>query len=267
VAGATPLFAPATHDTACAVVAVPADPAAGPHAYLSSGTWSLLGLELREPITSEAARLAGFTNEGGVAGTYRFLTNISGLWLVQECRRAWARHGAQWDYDDLTNQAAATGSPGALIDVDDPAFLHPDSMPVAINEQLRRTGQQPIEYAPALTRAILEGLALKYRIALHQAEALSGIRTSVLHIVGGGSRNQLLCQFTADACGRHVVAGPAEGTALGNILVQAMGSGEIAGLEEARAIARASAETVVYEPYDTSWWDEAHSRLMALRQA
>lgn len=264
---ATPVIAPATLDTACAVVAMPSDPSAGPHAYICCGTRSLLGLELDRPIVTEAARLAGFSNERGVAGTYHFSTAIGGLWLVDECRRTWARHGSQWDHEDLLNQAAATGSPGVLIDVEDPAFLHPDSMPEAINDQLRRTGQQEIEYAPALVRAILEGLALKYRIALARAEELSGTSVEVVHIVGAGARNHLLCQSTADACGRPVLAGPVEGTALGNILVQAIGTGEIGGLAEAHAVARASGGIFHFEPFDPGWWDAAQARLLALRRA
>ena len=262
-----PVIAPATHDTACAVVAVPAESRAPgrAHAYISCGTWSLLGLELERPILSEEALLARFTNEGGVGGTYRFLTNISGLWLVQESRRAWARQGAAWDYRNLTGQAARLASPGAVIDVDDPAFLHPAEMPAAIGAQLARTGQRPLAEPVALTRAILEGLALKYRMALADAERLSGTHAEVVHIVGGGAHNRLLCQLAADACGTPVLAGPAEATALGNVLVQAMGRGELADLREAHAVARASAEVQVYEPQASGWWDEAEGRLRASR--
>ncbi|HWE61987.1 MAG TPA: rhamnulokinase family protein [Chloroflexota bacterium] len=168
---AVPVYLPATHDTGCAVVAVPADQQMGTHAYISCGTWSLLGLELDQPILSDEARRAGFTNEGGVAGTYRFLTNISGLWLVQECRRAWARHGVSWEYEDLANQAATVPTPNVVFDVDDALFLHPEDMPEAINTVLARTGQQPITYAPELIRAVLENLALKYRVQLERASS------------------------------------------------------------------------------------------------
>jgi rhamnulokinase len=207
--GAVPVILPATHDTACAVVAVPTapHPAGEGHAYISSGTWSLLGLELRHPILSEEARLAGFTNEGGAGGTYCFLTNIMGLWLVQECRRVWARLGLSWSYEELTARAAAVPSPGVVLDVDDPAFLHPADMPAAINGQLTRTGQKAMHDPVELVRAIFEGLALKYRVALERAEQLSGTRVRVIHVVGGGARNELLCQLTADACGRSVAAG------------------------------------------------------------
>ncbi len=268
--GAVPVILPATHDTACAVVAVPAaapSRTSSGHAYISSGTWSLLGLELDRPILTEEARAAGFTNEGGVAGTYRFLTNIMGLWLVQECRRAWARAGHDRGYEELTAGAAATPSPGVVIDVDDPAFLHPDDMPAAIAGHLRRTGQDPGaagEPIP-LVRAILEGLALAYRVALEQAERLAGVRVGAIHVVGGGARNSLLCQLAADACQRPVLAGPVEATALGNVLAQAVGADEIRDLAEAHDVARRSTHAALYEPRAAGDWDERAARLQALR--
>ncbi len=258
--GQVPVLLPATHDTACAVAAVPAAGAAS-HAYISSGTWSLLGLELDRPIIGEAARLAGFTNEGGVGGTYRFLKNIMGLWIIQECRRAWSRVGHDLSYEDLTARAAASDSPGAIIDVDDPSFLHPDDMPRALGAHLRRTGQAVPDEPVRLVRAVLDSLALKYRFALEQAEALSGRHVEVVHMVGGGSRNALLCQLTADVCARPVLAGPAEGTALGNILVQAMATGEVARLGEVHAIARTSSDVLEYEPRPGARQDEAYERL------
>jgi rhamnulokinase len=256
-----PIILPATHDTACAVLAIPVEPQyADRYAFISCGTWSLLGMELEQPILTEEARLAGFTNEGGICGSFRFLTNISGLWLLQECRRSWARHGTIWDYEYLNTQAAAAQSPNVVIEVDDPAFLRPPDMPAAIDEHLRRTGQQPVEDPPTLARAILEGLALKHRVQLERAERLTGRRAEVIHMVGGGVRSRLLCQLTADACGRPVVAGPAEGTAVGNLLAQAMGDGEIRDRAQARDIARASAEVTLYQPADTDRWDETHAR-------
>jgi len=268
--GAVPVILPATHDTACAVAAVPSVPHEGngaDHAYISSGTWSLLGLELDHPIPTEEARLAGFTNEGGVSGTYRFLTNIMGLWLVQECRRAWACAGHDWDYEELTAGAAAAPSPGVVIDVDDPAFLHPDDMPAAIAGQLRRTGQDPsaVDGPILLVRAILEGLVLAYRVALERAERLAGVRVGMIHVVGGGARNALLCQLTADACQRPVLAGPVEATALGNVLTQAIGAGEIRDLAEAHDVARRSTHAALYEPHDVGVWDERAARLHTLR--
>ncbi len=265
--GAVPVTLPATHDTACAVVAVPAEGGITGHAYISSGTWSLLGLELDHPILTEEARLAGFTNEGGVGGTYRFLTNIMGLWLVQECRRAWARAGHDRGYEELTAGAAAAPSPGVVIDVDDPAFLHPDDMPAAIAGHLRRTGQDPgvVDSPIALTRAILEGLALTYRTALEQAERLAGVRVGMIHVVGGGGRNAVLCQLTADACQRPVLAGPVEATALGNVLTQAMGAGELRDLAEVHDVARRSTYVARYEPRDAGDWDKCAARLQAPR--
>ena len=248
--GAVPVIAPPTHDTASAVVAVPASvqEAGQGHAYISSGTWSLLGLELDHPIATEAARLAGFTNERGIGGTYRFLTNIMGLWLIQECRRGWARSGHEWSYEELTARAAKVPSPGVRIEVDDPAFLHPDDMLDAIRAQLTASGQGPIDDPVALVRAILEGLAERYRTTLELAERLAGIRVQTIHIVGGGARNDLLCRLTAQACNRSVLAGPVEGTALGNILAQAMGQGEVGSLAQARQIVRASAQLTHYAP-------------------
>jgi rhamnulokinase len=259
---------PAGHDTACAIAAVPADPhpAGKAHAYISSGTWSLFGLELDRPILGEEARLAGFTNERGVSGTYTFLLNIMGLWLLQECRRSWARRGRESAYDRLVAEAAGMPSPGVIVDVDDPVFLHPDDMPAAIQTQLARTGQSAVTGDGAIVRAILEGLALAYRLGLERAERLAGVAVETIHIVGGGARNDLLCRLTADACGRPVVAGPVEATALGNVLVQAMGEGTVRDLAELRAIARRSADLVTYEPHDAADWEERGERLRALRR-
>jgi rhamnulokinase len=258
---------PATHDTACAVVAVPAVPhqPGVSHAYISSGTWSLIGLELDHPVLGEQERLSGLTNEGGVGGTYNVLNNIMGLWLLQECRRSWARQGQEWTYEELSGLASEATSPGAIVDVDDPAFLHPDNMPAAIARHLQRTGQEPVEQAALVVRAVLEGLALAYRVALERVERLAGIRVDTIHVVGGGAGNGLLCQLTADACRRPVLAGPEEATALGNVLVQAMGAGEIRDLAEAHAVARSSTELVVYEPREDADWDDRAQRLRAQR--
>ncbi len=279
--GPAPVILPATHDTASAVAAVPIG-ASSPdgqsqgegqgHVYISSGTWSLLGLELGHPVLGEEARLAGFTNEGGVGGAYRFLTNIMGLWLVQECRRAWTRTGRDWGYEELTAGAAAAAAarvPGVVIDADDPAFLHPDDMPAALAAYLRSTGQEPGVAGDPITlvRALLEGLALAYRAGLERAERLAGVRVGTIHIVGGGARNSLLCQLTADACRRPVLAGPVEATALGNVLVQALGVGEIRDLAEVHAVAGASAELALYEPRDGGDWDARAARLRELRAA
>ncbi len=271
--GAVPVILPATHDTACAVAAVPAATSSGSssgqadHAYISSGTWSLLGLELDRPILTEEARAAGFTNEGGVGGTYRFLTNIMGLWLLQECRRAWARGGREWSYEDLIGGATAAAPSDVVVDADDPAFLHPVDMPATIAAYLRRTGQQGgvVDDPIRLVRVIVEALALAYRTALERAERLATVRVGAIHVVGGGARNGLLCQLTADACRRPVFAGPVEATALGNVLTQAMGAGEIRDLAEAHVVAGRSAPVAIYEPGDAGDWDERVARLHALR--
>jgi rhamnulokinase len=261
--GAVPIIAPPTHDTAAAVVAVTAS---GPdHAYISSGTWSLLGVELDQPVLTSEARLAGFTNERGVGGTFRFLTNIMGLWLVQECRRAWTRDGRNRTYAELTAQAANLPSPGIVLDVDDPSFLHPHDMPSAIAAQLRRVGTPPIGDPVTLLRVILEGLALSYREAANRVERLTGKAIRTIHIVGGGSRNTLLCQLTADACGRPVLAGPAEATALGNILVQAMAHGVVRDISEARSMVRSSFEPREYEPRADIDWQAREERAATLR--
>jgi rhamnulokinase len=269
--GAVPVITPATHDTACAVVAVPAAPASAGrgHVYLSSGTWSLLGVELQEPNLSEDARLAGFTNESGAAGTFRFLINIMGLWLLQECRRVWAgrTEAGAWSYEEMIARAAAADSPGVLINVDDPAFLHPEDMPAAILASLTPAERDRLAEPVALVRAILESLAVAYRVTIEEIERLTGIEVTTVHIVGGGSRNTLLCQLTADATGREVAAGPVEATALGNVLVQAMGAGEIAGLAQAREVVKASTAVQRYEPRAAGGadWPERHARLRALR--
>ncbi len=264
--GAIPIIAPPTHDTAAAVAAVPFEAGADDHrAYISSGTWSLLGVELESPVVTNEARLAGFTNERGVGDTFRFLTNIMGLWLVQECRRSWARAGLRQDYAELTARAEKIPSPNIVIDVDDPTFLHPDDMPTAIAAQLVRGGVPPITDPVVLVRAILEGLALSYRKAVKIVERLTGAPISAIHIIGGGSRNALLCQLTAEACGRPVLAGPAEATALGNILVQAMAHGIVRDRQEARAIVRNSVTLTEYLPNHEIDWNEREAKLAAIR--
>ncbi|HEX9189085.1 MAG TPA: rhamnulokinase family protein, partial [Vicinamibacteria bacterium] len=214
-----PVIAVGGHDTALAVAAVPA--ASEGFAYLSSGTWSLLGAEIPRPFVGEASRAANFTNEGGVGGTIRFLKNLCGLWLVQESRRHWGRLGEALSYDRLAEMAEAAPAFRSLVDVDDPAFAPPGDMPARIQASCRRTGQPVPETKGEIVRAALDSLALKYRFVLEQADALAGRRLAPLHIVGGGSRNGLLCQLAADATGRLVTAGPAEATAAGNVLMQA----------------------------------------------
>lgn len=242
--GAVPVYATACHDTASAVAAVPAE--GSNWCYISSGTWSLMGAELDEPIINEQVLAQNLTNEIGAAGKVRFLKNIAGLWLLQECRRAWALEGTEYTYDDLVRLAAGAKPFRTVIDPD--AFLEPGDMPRKIVEHCRASGQTPPETPGEFTRAILESLARRYRQVLESLESLAGRRFDVIHIVGGGSRNALLNQFVADATGRTVIAGPGEATAIGNVLIQAIGAGELSGLAEARAVVRRSFAVETYQP-------------------
>src|SRR4051794_33512734 len=259
------VLAPATHDTASAVAAVPVVRPAGVAAvvgppdwcYLSSGTWSLLGVEVSQPVIIAETLRANFTNEGGVAGTTRLLKNIMGLWLVQECRRTWARQGRDYSYDDLHARAKAARPFAALIEPDDPSFLAPGDMPARLASYCARTGQQAPADEGAFVRCALESLALKYRWTIERLEAIVGTTIRTIHIVGGGTRNTLLCQFAADACGRVVHAGPVEATAAGNVLLQAMGRGRLGSLDDARAVVARSFPVTVYEPRDTAAWSGA----------
>jgi len=259
--GAVPLIAVGSHDTASAVAAVPA---ASPNfAYISSGTWSLVGMELSGPVLTQPSRLANFTNEAGIDGTIRYLRNVTGLWLLQECQRDWTARLGPLSLDSLLAQAAGLPALRFVIDADDPVFLPPGDMPARIASWLSSRGL-PVPSGPAeMTRCILDSLALAYRRALVDAQRLSGQHADVVHVVGGGSRNELLCQLTADACGLPVVAGPAEATALGNVLVQARALGAAPGtLDGMRAILRSCLELRRYSPAgDTRAWESAAARL------
>jgi rhamnulokinase len=254
----TPVIAPACHDTASAVASVDAK---GNTAFISSGTWSLLGTELPAPIITTTARDLNFTNEGGVDGTIRFLKNITGLWLLQSCRQSWAGGGEDLQYDDLI---AAAADPRlafqSLIDPDHHMFLNPEHMPEAIREFCRHTGQPQPSTRAAVTRAILESLAFKYRIVLESLERLTGVRIEVIRIVGGGSRHQLLNQFTADATGRSIVAGPVEATALGNIAMQMVASGAVGSIADARSAIERSFPVQRFEPSEPDRWDDEYRR-------
>jgi len=261
-AGSVPVVAPACHDTGSAVAAVPAE--GDDFAYISSGTWSLVGVEVREPVISDASLAANLTNEGGVGGRFRLLRNVAGLWLLQECRSCWAAGGAAPSYDELASLAEQAPPFVSLVDPDDPSFSSPPDMPAAVVDFCRRTGQTEPSDRATVVRCILESLALKYRWVLEQIEEVLGYRVSVIHVVGGGTRNRALCRFTADATGRPVVAGPAEATAAGNVIVQAMALGQVASLEEGRALVRRSFEPTVHEPGDRAPWDEAFGRFSTL---
>lgn len=260
----TRVIAPGCHDTASAVAAVPFEGESG--AYLSSGTWSLMGLELDEPLINDRVAELNFTNEGGVGGKIRFLKNIAGLWLVQECRRAWLREGSEYSYAELTEKAAAADGFGAVLEPDDGAFAAPASMPAAITEYCAKHGQKAPTDEGAFVRSCLESLALKYRWTVEKLEELRGEKIEVLHIVGGGTQNKLLSQLTADAIGRPVVAGPVEATATGNILTQAMARGELNGLEEIRAVVRNSFAVERFEPNTSAagQWDDSYQKFLDL---
>jgi rhamnulokinase len=250
-----------SHDTASAVVGVPATtPNFG---YISSGTWSLVGLELDGPVLTDASRDANFTNEAGVDGTTRFLRNVMGFWLLQECVRDWRAHGLAADVDALVAAAAAVPAFTALIDADDQIFLAPDDMPARIAAACERAGHPAPESQAETVRCILDSLALAYRTAIRQAQELSGRSVDVLHIVGGGAQNALLCQLTADACGLPVVAGPVEAAAIGNVLVQARSLGAVHGsLRDLHALVAQSAHVVRYEPQASQpAWAAAAARI------
>src|SRR5437016_5177341 len=255
-----PVVAPASHDTGSAVAAVPAQGQSW--AYLSSGTWSLMGVELDGPLINDNALQYNFTNEGGVGGTIRFLKNIMGLWIVQECRRAWERGGKNYGYDELARLAEAAPPFVSIVNPDDASFILPHNMPAALAEFCRRT-QQPEPREPgAVMRCALESLALRYRWVLERLEELTGKRLEVIHIIGGGSQNALLNQFTADACDRPVLAGPVEATAIGNVLVQAIGLGVLGSLADAREVVRRSFEVRTFTPRNPEAWQEPYQRFL-----
>jgi len=258
---------PGTHDTASAVVAVPADGTGGSQpdwCYISSGTWSLMGVEVDQPVIDETCRRLNFTNEGGVQQTTRLLKNIAGLWLVQECRRIWDQQGQTYSWEELVGMAEQAPPLLSVINPDDPTLVAPDNMPEQI-AKLCRQSQQPVPAdAGAMVRCALESLALKYRQVLGWLEELTGGEIRTVHIVGGGTQNRLLCQMAADACQRTVVAGPAEATAIGNVAVQAMAAGEVASIAEARQLVRNSFPVEIYEPRNTQAWDDAQERFTRL---
>jgi rhamnulokinase len=254
-----PVIAVASHDTASAVAAVPA--ADNNWAYISSGTWSLIGVEVAEAIINNKSFEHSFTNEGGVENTIRLLKNIMGLWLVQECRRQWQRQGVEFSYPELTEMAAKARPFAAYIDPDRGEFLAPGDMPARINDYLAAKGRDRIDDKGQMIRMILESLAFKYRWAAERIGEITGNAIECLHIVGGGIQNELLCQFAANATGKRVVTGPIEATASGNVLVQAKAAGQIDSLAEARAIVRNSFELKGYQPQDVSLWDEQYKRL------
>ncbi len=258
---------PGSHDTASAVMAVPASgaPSERPNwCYISSGTWSLMGVEVPRPVVTEKCQALNFTNEGGVGNTIRLLKNIGGLWLVQECRRIWNQAGGDFGWDDLTLMADVSPPLVSVINPDDPSLLAPADMPEAIRALCRASNQPVPEDEGAVIRCALEGLALKYRQVLGWLEELVGGRIDTIHIVGGGTHNRQLCQMTADACDRPVIAGPVEATAIGNLMTQAVADGAIGSIAEAREVIRRSFDLAHYEPNQPAAWDEAFARFLVL---
>ncbi|NSW89656.1 MAG: rhamnulokinase [Firmicutes bacterium] len=260
-----PVIAVAGHDTGSAVVSVPA--AEGKFAYLSSGTWSLLGVELPAPMINETTFSLDYTNEGGYNRTTRLLKNIMGLWILQECKRTWDKAGETHSYDELEEMAEEAKPFSAFIDPDDDVFYSPGNMPEKVMEFCRKTGQPVPEDKASIVRCVLESLALKYNKTIEGLEKIVGYEIPVLHIVGGGTRNIILCRFTADACGKTVVTGPVEATSLGNILCQLMALKEVSGLKEARTLVEKSFPTRVYTPADTASWKEAYAKFEKILEA
>jgi rhamnulokinase len=265
--GSIQVIAPAEHDTGSAVAAVPtAHTGKANWAYLSSGTWSLLGVEVKEAQLSPRTLELNMTNEGGVDSTFRLLKNIMGLWLVQQCKRAFEARGRSWDYAELVRVASEAPALRSLVDPNDERFLNPTDMPAAIQGYCKETGQPVPESEGALVRCALESLALKYQSVIGSLEELTGQKIEVIHVVGGGSQNNLLNQFTADACNRPVLAGPIEATVLGNVLVQARAAGEIQNLTDLRAIVRTSSDMREFMPDSgaSGAWEEACYRFSEL---
>ncbi|MEI6561974.1 MAG: rhamnulokinase family protein [Verrucomicrobiota bacterium] len=262
---AIPVCATCSHDTGAAVAAIPAQGEGW--AYLSSGTWSLIGVELPAPLINEEVRRHNFTNEAGYGGTTRFLKNIVGLWLLQESRRDWIRQGMTLSFDDLDRQAEAAEPFRSLINPNAECFMKPDNMPARIAAYCRETGQPVPETPGQVTRCIFESLALSYRQMLTQIEQLTGQSITRLHIVGGGSKSPLLNQYAANGTGRTVFAGPVEATACGNILVQALALGHVDSLATLRKIVLESSQITPYQPTDSAQWDKAFARFSQLHPA
>ena len=259
------VVATATHDTAAAVAAVPLR--GDRSAYVSVGTWSLVGVETREPVITDAAYQANITNEGGVEGTFRVLRNVTGLWLLHECRRSWSLSGRDYRFDELVALARSAQPLRSFVDPNDPVFAEPGDMPSRIVDYCARTGQFRLQDDGAIVRCIFESLALKHAESVDLIGRVTGRDLDEIHIVGGGANNELLCRWTAEAAGRSVLAGPAEATLIGNVLVQAMALGEISSLEEGRDIVRRSMTPVVYDPTANAEWREARERFAALAGA
>jgi len=261
------VVAPPTHDTASAVAGVPtANTGKANWAYLSSGTWSLMGVEVKKASLSARTQELNLTNEGGLDGTYRLLKNIMGLWLVQQCKRSFDARGRKYEYGQLAQMAGKAPALRSIVNPDDCRFLNPPDMPKAIQDFCRETRQPVPRTEGELIRCAYESLALKYREVLGWLEELSGNDMEVIHIVGGGSQSRILNQFTADACQRPVITGPVEATAMGNLLVQVRASGELSNLAEMREVIRKSSDVATFRPGKSAAWEDASGRFGELRR-
>ena len=260
--GEIDVVAVAGHDTASAVMAVPVE--TENFAYLSSGTWSLMGIETRSPIITEESMRQNFTNEGGVEGTTRFLKNICGMWILEQCRKEWSRQGKEYSYPEIVAMAQSAEPFQCFINPDDDIFANPDSMLAAIETFCAQTGQAAPKSDKQIVRTIFESLALRYRQVLEILESMAPFAIQTLNIIGGGSKNALLNQYTANATGKRVVAGPSEATAIGNIMMQAVGAGVVGSVAEARAIIRNSITTETFTPQNAEAWNEAYSRFIQI---
>jgi rhamnulokinase len=259
------VIAPATHDTASAVLSVPAASRPGQRpdwCYISLGTWALMGVESPTPVINETCRTLNFTNEGGVGGTTRLLKNITGMWLLQECRRRWTRDGRELSWEEINRWSDEAPPLVSVVNPDDPSLMAPDDMPQAIRALCQRSGQPVPASDGAVIRCALESLALKCRQVMDWLEQLIGGRLETIHVVGGGALNRRLCQAIADACGRPVVAGPVVATATGNIAMQGVAQGAIGSVAEAREVIRRSFDVEQYQPRETAAWDEAYARFL-----
>lgn len=259
-----PVVAVAGHDTASAIVAIPAENKN--FAYLSSGTWSLMGIELQEPIITEEAYQMNFTNEGGADGTIRFLKNITGMWLLEQCKKEWENEGRAYSYTEIASMSKSVKGFQFLIDPDDPLFANPNSMTGAIIKYCKKTKQKYPESDADFVRCIFDSLALKYRYVLECLQKLAPFPIERLHVIGGGSKNELLNQATANSTNLPVIAGPSEATALGNVLLQAKGIGLVGSLQDMRQIVRNSVNTVVFLPKDVELWNQAYSKFLKYTQ-
>jgi rhamnulokinase len=261
-AGAIPVIAVAGHDTGSAVASVPAD--TEHFAYLSSGTWSLMGIETKDPIVNDKSESLNFTNEGGIEGTIRVLKNICGMWLLEECRREWKAQGKEYSYEELLQMAMAEPAFRSFVNPDDSSFAHPESMVDAISNFCNKTGQAVPQNPGQIIRLIFESLALRYRAVLGMLQSLSPHPIEKLYVIGGGARNHQLNQFAANSMRIPVVSGPAEATAIGNIMLQAKAAGIVSSLSAMRAVIATSIESQTYLPQEQQMWEEAYQRFVKL---